>query len=114
MESSRRQVDGDPAGREDGGPDAVTRLSHGRVRQAHDGEAGEPVGDVDLDRDSAAHGTVQRGGAGGGDEHHGERSHQWRLRSFCASARERLAAWFRGGSEHRVGVIPTGYPASGP
>ena len=37
--------------RQDGGPDPVPRLAHGGVGQADDGESGQAVGDVDLDRD---------------------------------------------------------------
>jgi hypothetical protein len=59
--------------REKGGPDPVTRLTHGGVGQAHNGEAGQPVGDVDLDRDRVAHGAGQRRG-GNGSEHAEERS----------------------------------------
>ena len=41
----------------------------------HDGEAGEPVGDVDLDRNRAPDGSRQCGGGDGGVLHSGERSY---------------------------------------
>ena len=59
-----RQVDRDPpqrprqAAREDGGADPVACLAHRGVGQAHDGEPGQAVGDVDLDRDGAADGAT--------------------------------------------------------
>ena len=77
--SRGRQVDGDPPQRpgqpagEDGGAHPVAGLAHGGVGQADDGEAGQPVGDVDLDRDGLTDGAVQ-GGRRDGGEHAGERS----------------------------------------
>ena len=63
-DARRGQVDGDPAerprqpAREDGGAHAVACLPDGRVGQADDRESGQPVGDVDLDRDSTAESAV--------------------------------------------------------
>ena len=74
-----RQVDRDPAqrprqaAREHGGAHPVAGLAHRGVGQADDGEAGQPVRDVDLDQDRAPHGTGQCGGGDRG-EHAGERS----------------------------------------
>ena len=51
----RREVGGDPRGRElearvqDRRPDPVARLAHGRVAEADDRERGQPGADVDLD-----------------------------------------------------------------
>jgi len=54
------------------GTHAVTRLPY-RIGQSDNGEARQPVGDVDLDGDRAADGTGQ-GGSGYGGEHVKERS----------------------------------------
>ena len=105
-----RQVDRDPsqrpgqAAREDGGAHAVARLAHRGVGQADDGEAGQPVGDVDLDRDRAADGTAQRGGGDRG-EHGGERSHQSRFRSLPCFGEEQLATWVSSFGAH-IGGTP--------
>ena len=48
---------------EDGRPDPLSRLAHGRVRKAHDPEAGQTRADVDLDRDFTAVDAVE--GEGG-------------------------------------------------
>ena len=58
---TRRRGQLQPA-REEGGPHPVAGLAHGGVGQADDGEAGEPVRDVDLDRDGLPDGAVQGGG----------------------------------------------------
>ena len=68
-----REVDGDPSqgpgetARQDGGAHPVAGLAHRGVGQADDGEAGQAVGDVDLDRDGAPDGAAQRGGGDRGE-----------------------------------------------
>jgi hypothetical protein len=78
-DARRSQVDGDPtegpgqSAREDGGAYAIACLADGRVGQTDNGEPRQPVRHVDLDRDGATHGTVERGGRDGG-KHEDERS----------------------------------------
>ena len=73
------KVDGDPPqrprepAREQGCTHPVARLAHGGVGEPDDGEPGQPVGDMDLDRDRTADRAGQRGGSNGG-EHAEERS----------------------------------------
>jgi hypothetical protein len=61
-----------PAG-EDGGTYLVPRLANRGIGQTDDGESRQTVGHVDLDRDGASHGAVQRRRCDGG-LHAGERS----------------------------------------
>ena len=57
---ARGEIDGDPSQRPfetarlDRGADAIARFATRRIRQTHDREPGEPIGDVDLDGDSSA------------------------------------------------------------
>ena len=75
------EVRGDPphgpwqTTRQNGGPHPIARLTHRRIGQADDGETGQTVRDMDLDRNGTSDGTVQRGGSDRG-EHAGERSHR--------------------------------------
>ena len=61
-------------GGEERGPDAVAGLAAGGVGQAHDGEAGQALGHVDLDPDGSPLDTEEGGGLGG-CEHGGRSSH---------------------------------------
>jgi len=76
-----RQRDGDPAvgpveaGVAEGGADAVARLEHGGVAEAHHGDRGEAAADVDLDADRVGDEADQRGGRQPG-EHRSEHSLQ--------------------------------------
>ncbi len=73
-----RQIDGHPpqgpreTAREHGGAHPVPRLTHGGIGEPDDGETGEAVGDMDLDRDGTPEGTVQRRGLYAGQ--HGRRT----------------------------------------
>ncbi len=71
--AGRRQVDRDPAERprqaagQQCRPDPVAGLAHRRVRQSDHGEAGKPVGHVDLDGDRLAVDADEHGRGNGGD-----------------------------------------------
>ena len=84
---------GQPAGQQ-GGPPKVAGLAHRGVGESDDGEAGQTVGDVDLDGYGLPDGTTQRGGCKRG-KHVGERSHgpSARAPAFLGALvrRERLA-----------------------
>ncbi len=75
----RRKVDDRPTERpreaagQQRGTDTISSLSHRGVREPHNGEAGEAVGDMDLNGNGSANGTVQRG-RGHGGKHDRERS----------------------------------------
>ena len=89
----RREVHGHPthgpgqAAGQHSGADTVSRLAYRGVGQADDREAGQSVGDVDLDRHRAPDGAAQRGGGDRG-EHSGERSHRARTRETQSSCRD--------------------------
>ena len=122
-DARRRQVDRHPLerpvepARQDGGPDPVPGLPAGGIGQADDGEAGQPVGDVDLDGDRAALDAEQRGGPNGGE-------HGVLLRTGCDQRRAggctvggagHSSAWSQivpGGCDRSAGPGPGGYRPS--
>src|SRR5918996_344806 len=71
-QAPRREVGGESLEREveprvqEGCPHPLARLAHGRVREAHDREGGQPLAHVDLDGDLAAvHSLKGEGGDAG-------------------------------------------------
>jgi hypothetical protein len=87
-EAGRREVDGDASSRHlesgvpQGGADPLARLEHGAPGQAHDREARQPEGDVDLDAHRDALDADDRGAERRGEHGHspfgGGEKRSWR------------------------------------